>query len=133
MVTIVFALAVANLGLGFALAVAFDRLPLFAFPQLPDRSGSGVEGLVDAESEPGESSGTPDDDWGQRLKSAGIDPESMIERLLWIAKLDTQDRRERLVELGRGSSIQTRRSRSLATCSKSWNHFKMCLIAGSRR
>ncbi len=102
MVTIVFALAVANLGLGFALAVALDRLPLFALPQFQNRSGNVVDGQACTESGTGEASGTTGDDWGQRLKDAGVDPESMIERLLWIAKLDTQDRRDRLVELDRG-------------------------------
>jgi diguanylate cyclase (GGDEF)-like protein len=101
-VTIVFALAVANLGLGFALAVALDRFPVrWIMPGrravgsgtfvIPEVHGKDVDELPDA----------PTDEWSRMLREAEVEPKSIAERLLWIVKLGTIVRREKLVELDR--------------------------------
>lgn len=102
MITIVFALAVANLGLGFALAVVLDRLPVWSTAHL-DR-GARLESAVGPDAGAVDDDGSamaPNDEWSQRLKVAQVVPKSAIERLLWIVKLETASRRERLIELDR--------------------------------
>ena len=102
MVTIVFALAVANLGLGFALAVALDRLPVLSMPQFKRRSrAESSDNLDAAENDDGTAEAVPRDEWSQKLKDAEVDPKSVIERLLWIIKLETISCREQLIELDR--------------------------------
>jgi diguanylate cyclase (GGDEF)-like protein len=101
-VTVVFALAIANLGLGFALAVALDLFPVWSILQvgqgswadslvMPETSGSGRDALtnVTKEAQP------------QALTDADVESKSNIERLLWGVKLDTTARREQLIELDR--------------------------------
>jgi diguanylate cyclase (GGDEF)-like protein len=101
-VTIVFALAVANLGLGFALAVAIDRLPVWSTLQFGGHSRLGSPmGLAATGHGDGGSVMAPNDEWSKKLLDAEVDPKSAIERLLWIVKLETEWRRERLVELDR--------------------------------
>ncbi len=101
-VTIVFALAVANLGLGFALAVALNRFPVWLMPPAGQGVSAGSPVTSDV-SEPGfgESTSSPLDEWSQMLKEAEVNPTSAIERLLWIVKLGTIVRREKLVKLDR--------------------------------
>lgn len=95
MVTIVFAIAVANLGLGFALAVVLDRFPMWRWI-----AGSPLNDDATENDDHG-SAMSPLDEWSWRLKDAEVDPKSVIERLLWIVKLETSARRERLIELDR--------------------------------
>ncbi len=103
MVTIVFALAVANLGLGFALAVALDRLPVWSTIQVERRSIAGPPtGLDEAAVNEDEGSAIAlTDEWSKKLKAAEVAPKSALEMLLWIVKLETGWRRERLIELDR--------------------------------
>jgi diguanylate cyclase (GGDEF)-like protein len=94
-VTIVFALAVANLGLGFALAVALDRLSFWSMPSFTELLPDGLD-VANSDWE----GPTPiDDQWTQKLWDAGVAPMSAMERLLWIVKLETGERRLRLIEL----------------------------------
>ncbi|MCA9121300.1 MAG: GGDEF domain-containing protein [Planctomycetaceae bacterium] len=99
---IVFALAVANLGLGFALAVALDRFPILSFTGIRRNANGGANSSASAL--PGsleELSTEPADKWSQMLLAAEVDAKSQTEQLLWIIKLDTASRRERLIELDR--------------------------------
>lgn len=99
MVTIVFALAVANLGLGFALAVAIERMPFFRLSRSSTSSAESQSELCVSDDHGGTATVGSTDDWGKKLKAAKVDPDSTMERLLWIAKLSAEERRERLVAL----------------------------------
>lgn len=102
MVTIVLALAVANLGLGFALAVALDRFSVL--PRSPTLQGARAGALAiptASGNDNGSSTNLSKDKRSKMLLDAEIAPKSIIERLLWIVKLETTARREQLVELDR--------------------------------
>ncbi|MBC8354813.1 MAG: GGDEF domain-containing protein [Planctomycetes bacterium] len=102
MVTIVFALAAANLGLGFALAMALDRLAVWSIPGSEGGVGAGGRGDgARSEGEGDERATVRSDDWSQKLKLAEVDPKSAVERLLWIVKLETSSHREHLIGLDR--------------------------------
>ena len=114
MVTAVFTLGLLNLALGCALAVACARFPTWSGPLLrlafptyaaaPASSGADSH-VTTSDSEPPASASLAE--WPARLQAAEVEPASLLESLLWIAKLDTSLFLDELLPLGRTDTLAT--------------------------
>jgi diguanylate cyclase (GGDEF)-like protein len=110
-VTVVCLLGLSNLALGFALAVACARFsqwsgPILrvAFPMYYVVRLKPADTPAPAEAAEPEFSATLAE-WPARLQAVGIGPTSLLESMLWIAKLDTALFRDQLSPFGKTDAI----------------------------
>ncbi len=98
MVTIVFTLAILNLGLGMAFGIALHYLPGFSIT--PARTTPRQVAIPTTVPPPTDALTIgPTDDWRVKLRAMGLEPQSRLEELLWISKLEVASLRNQLLSL----------------------------------